>query len=119
MFVVENAGNERLEIPDEWIPVSDIECVDEIDNIVCIIAGLRNMYFEATDALTCAKKDATVWEGYKMIMSRESERVIKRLETVSEVLYKNIQLRGRIRKAVRKICVRRESMKNALGDLRI
>ncbi|MBR6766580.1 MAG: hypothetical protein IKM02_01375 [Clostridia bacterium] len=99
--MLENSGNGRFEMPDEWIPENDIECVDEIDNIICMIAGLRNMFFEVTDALPCAKKDGIIWEGYKMIISRESGRVIKRLETVSENLLMNVQRRGRIRRAVR------------------
>ena len=80
---------------EERVPKTDLDCVDEIADVVCLLEGLTNMFLDITEDSCSAddEKEMVIREAYKSIIIRETAWAMKRLEIVSNVLYADVRKR--------------------------
>jgi len=79
-----------------------LDCVDEIERIICLTVGLKHMCMDVIECAPELKRNTMVRHAYADILYREMDYVTQRLNAVSEVLYSDVQRRGRIRRIIRK-----------------
>jgi len=79
-----------------------LDCVDELDRLINLVTGLRHMCMEVIDCAPELKRNTMVRHAYADVLYREMAYVIHRANMVSEVLYSDVQRRGRIRRIVRR-----------------
>jgi len=115
--MMENEVFEVREHYNERLPESELDCIDEIADLVCLMEGLTNMFMDISEGFGGSdEKERMIKDAYKSIIIRETAWAIKRMETVCNVLYADVRRRGRIRRAARVKKDRRKKGNNISSD---
>lgn len=94
--MMENNIFEVKDHTEEREPETELDCVDEIADVVCLLEGLTNMFLDISEGFCKADggKERAIQDAYKSIIIRETAWAMKRLEVVSNVLYADVRKRG-------------------------